>query len=93
MKTSNILKLFLVIAIVVLIGNTLAISRDYQDSWVLEGLEIPFALFVITYVAAFFSEKRTSVTIASLRDYIYMVKRLRETSRFSTLPSARIAVT
>jgi len=45
---------------VVLLGNAVAISRDYQDSWILEGLEIPFTLFVITYAVAFFSERRTT---------------------------------
>lgn len=45
-------------AIIVLLGNTVAISRDYQDSWTLEGLEIPFVLFVATYALAFFSEKK-----------------------------------
>jgi len=53
-------KLLLVIALVVLIGNTLVISRDHQDSWVLEGLEIPFVLFVVTYMVAFFSERKPS---------------------------------
>jgi hypothetical protein len=44
--------------ITVLLGNAVAISRDYQDSWILEGLEIPFAIFVVTYALAFFSEKK-----------------------------------
>lgn len=64
MKFPQISRLFLIIAIIVLIGNTVATARDYQDSWVLEGLEISFALFVITYAAAFFSEKRTSWMVA-----------------------------
>jgi hypothetical protein len=50
----------LIVAVVLLIINSVAISRDYQDSWILEGLEIPFVFFVITYVAAFFSERRLS---------------------------------
>ena len=32
-------------------------NRDYQDSWILEGLEIPFVLFVVTFVFAFYLEK------------------------------------
>jgi len=64
LNTSRILKLALVIEIVVLLGNAVAISRDYQDSWVLEGLEIPFVLFVITYALAFFSEKKVSLMVA-----------------------------
>ena len=55
---SRILKLVLVIEIIVLLGNTAAISRDYQDSWILEGLEIPFAVFVVTYIAYFMVEKQ-----------------------------------
>jgi len=60
MNRSRTLKIALFIATVILLGNTVAISRDYQDSWVLEGLELSFLLFVITYAAAFFSERRTS---------------------------------
>lgn len=63
MNRRRILKIALFMAIVILLGNTVAISRDYQDSWILEGLEIPFTLFVITYVAAFFSEERTSKVV------------------------------
>ena len=58
MDKSFISKIFLLITIVFLIGNAVAISRDYQDSWILEGLEIPFILFVVTYAVAFFFEKR-----------------------------------
>jgi hypothetical protein len=60
LRTSYVSKLLLAVAIIVLVISALANSRDYQDSWVLEGLEIPFALFVIIYVIAFFSEKKTS---------------------------------
>jgi len=60
MNRGSTLKIALLMAIVILLGNAVSISRDYQDSWVLEGLEIPFLLFVITYVVAFFSETRSS---------------------------------
>jgi len=60
----RILKIVLLITTVILLSNAVAISRDYQDSWVLEGLEIPFAVFVITYALAFFSEKRVSLMVA-----------------------------
>jgi len=49
---------------IALLGAAAAISRDYQDSWVLEGLEIPFMLFVVTYVLAFFCEKKVSMMVA-----------------------------
>ena len=58
LNRSSILKIVLFIVILVLVGNAVAVSRDYQDSWVLEGLEIPFVLFVAIYALAFFSEKK-----------------------------------
>ena len=64
MNKHSILKFLLIIELIVLLGNALAISRDYQDSWILEGLEIPFVLFVATYALAFFSEKRVSLMVA-----------------------------
>ena len=75
MKLSHISKLLLAIAIVVLLSDALAISRDYQDGWILEGLEIPFALFVITYALAFFSERRTSwiVTLAIIGRTVFLL--------------------
>ena len=64
MGRSRVLKLVLIIEIIVLLGTALAISRDYQDSWILEGLEIPFVLFVATYAMVFLDEKRISWMIA-----------------------------
>jgi uncharacterized membrane protein len=58
MDKSYIVKIVLLATIVLLIGNVVAISRDYQDGWILEGLEIPYVLFVITYTVAFFYEKK-----------------------------------
>ena len=57
-------KLALAVVVLILISNILFIRRDYQDSWILEGLEFPFILFVLTYVAVFFSEKKISTMIA-----------------------------
>jgi len=54
---SSLLKSVLLIEIIILLGNAVAILRDYEDSWILEGLEIPFMLFVATFALAFFSEK------------------------------------
>jgi len=64
MNRSHILKVLLFIAIIVLLSNAVAISRDYQDSWILEGLEISFVLFVATYALTFFSEKKVSWMVA-----------------------------
>lgn len=60
MNKGNTLKIALLIAIVTILGNAAAVSRDYGDSWILEGLEIPFLLFVIAYAVTFFSERRMS---------------------------------
>ena len=64
LKPLYILRIVLLIATVILFSNAVAISRDYQDSWVLEGLEIPFAAFVICYAMTFFSEKRMTWLVA-----------------------------
>jgi len=55
---SRILRLALAIEIMILLGSAVAISGDFQDSWILEGLEVPFAVFVVTYVSYFTVEKR-----------------------------------
>jgi hypothetical protein len=58
------MRLLLITTIAVLLCNAAAISRDYQDSWILEGLEIPFLLFVVAFALTFFSEKKESLLIA-----------------------------
>lgn len=64
MNRSHMLEIALSIAIGALLINSVAISRDFQDSWILEGLEVTFTLFVITYAVTFFSEKKVSKMIA-----------------------------
>jgi hypothetical protein len=54
------LRILLILATAILLANTIALSRDYQDSWILEGLGIPFAFFVVIFVLAFFFEKKAS---------------------------------
>jgi hypothetical protein len=72
---SKIFKIVLFIAIVVLVVNVVAISRDYQDSWILEGLEITFVLFAVTYALAFFSEKSvpSMVLLAIIGRFIFLL--------------------
>jgi hypothetical protein len=60
LKRSFVLKLLFVVATVVLLLNTVALTRDYQDSWILEGLEISFTFFVIVFTLTFFSERKES---------------------------------
>jgi len=59
-----ILRLVLIIEAIALVVNAAAISRDYQDSWILEGLEIPFVVFVATYITYVFVETEIKWIIA-----------------------------
>jgi hypothetical protein len=64
MNKHQILRIGLIISVAILLGSAAAISRDYQDSWILEGLEIPFLLFIVFFVLTFFSEKKVSSLIS-----------------------------
>ncbi len=57
MNKTRILLILLVVEIAILIGFTVHSFRDYQDTWILEGLEIPFAILSVTYVAYVFTER------------------------------------
>lgn len=61
---SNLLKSAFFVAVILLLGNAYVMHRDYQDSWILEGLEIPFMMFVTIYLFAFFSEKKVPWMVA-----------------------------
>ena len=54
MNKLNLSKIFLLFAILLLIGFALALSRDYQDHWILDGLELPFIFFVATFAIVFY---------------------------------------
>jgi len=43
---------------VVLLSASAATSRDYQDSWILEGLEIPYIVFISTYMIYVLTENK-----------------------------------
>jgi len=75
MKKIGVSRTALFITVAILLGNAVAISRDYQDGWILEGLEIPFVLFVVTYSLAFFSEKRISsmIVIAVIGRLVFLM--------------------
>jgi hypothetical protein len=75
LNVSCILKVIMVAAAVILLLNAAAISRDYQDSWILEGLEMPFAFFVGVYVLTFFVEKKIwqMVTIAVTGRVVFLL--------------------
>lgn len=64
MKRDFALKILFLISALLLLGNALLIRRDYQDSWVLEGLEIPFLIFVLIFAVTFFSEKKLTSLVA-----------------------------
>jgi len=59
----RVLTIALVLEAIILLGTAAAISRDYQDSWILEGLEIPFFTFVVTYVVLASVEERITPII------------------------------
>lgn len=75
MKFDRISLILFSFATVFLILNTVALSRDYQDSWVLEGLVIPFALFVTTFAVAFFTQKKMSflVVLAVITRFVFLL--------------------
>lgn len=52
----KMLKIALIVETIVLLGTAIAIRRDYQDTWILEGLEVPFVLFMMTYLIYGFTE-------------------------------------
>lgn len=64
MDRSCLLKIALLVAIIVLLGNAVAASRDYQDSWVLEGVEPYFVVFIVIFAITFFSEKKQTWMVA-----------------------------
>lgn len=57
LNVTRMIKILLVVEIAVLFGFAVASFRDYQDTWILEGLEIPFAVLAVTYVGYVFTEK------------------------------------
>jgi len=57
------LRIALIVEIAILLTNVIAINRDYQDIWILEGLEIPFVILMITYVIYAFVEKNIGWTV------------------------------
>jgi hypothetical protein len=60
MRVSSLLRIALAVEIVALLIVAVSLARDYQDAWPLEGLEIPFLIFIATFLAYFFVEKRLS---------------------------------
>lgn len=74
MDKSKLLKLILGGGVVLLIGSALALSRDYQDTWILEGIEIPFVIFVSAYVLTFLCERNTFwlVALAALGRAVFL---------------------
>jgi hypothetical protein len=55
-----ILKCILLIEITFLLCNAVLVSRDYQDTWILEGLEIPTTFLLVTFAIYTFVEKELS---------------------------------
>jgi hypothetical protein len=57
MNRSQISKIIFVLAAMALLANATALFRDYQDSWILEGLIPTFAVFMGSYALALFLEQ------------------------------------
>jgi hypothetical protein len=72
---NNALRLLLVFSITILLVATILVRRDYQDSWVLEGIELPFLLFVSIFTCVFFSERKVSwfVSLAVLARVVFVL--------------------
>jgi len=58
MKLSYILQSLLIVEIFLILSSGYSNSIDYQDEWILKGLEIPFAFFMITYAIYIHNENR-----------------------------------
>jgi len=62
------------------LATAAAYSRDYQDSWILEGLEIHFMIVMITYVIYFVIERKISwilVFALVIRSFILLLPNLK----------------
>ncbi|MFX0137092.1 MAG: hypothetical protein ACFFDN_25865, partial [Candidatus Hodarchaeota archaeon] len=60
MKISKLFRFLLVLEILMLLIYTNINSIDYQDNWILQNIEIPFIIFIITYITFFFMEDKVS---------------------------------
>ena len=61
---SSVLKLALIIEMIDPLSAAAAISRGNQDSWILEGLEVPFAVIMVTYLVYSSAERNPTWLIA-----------------------------
>ncbi len=50
----------MIVEAILLLIYTSSISRDYQDCWILEGLELPYAIFIITSIFYFMIERQSN---------------------------------
>lgn len=60
MNKLSLIRIIIIVEAIMLLIYTSSISRDYQDGWVLEGLEIPYAIFIITSIFYFMIEKQSN---------------------------------
>lgn len=63
MKKILALRVMLIIEVLFLLATAIASTRDYQDAWILEGLEIPFSVFIVTYVVYVFAESNIQCVV------------------------------
>lgn len=80
MKSSYILQFLLIIEIFIIFSLGYSNSIDYQDEWILNGLEIPFALFMITYGLYIHSENKITrilIFVLICRSVILMIPNIK----------------
>ena len=58
MKKIVLLRIAVILEVIFFLFYTASISRDYQDGWILEELELPYIIFIITTVTYFVNEKQ-----------------------------------
>lgn len=72
-KKNIVFKVLFFIAFIVLLITSFTLRRDYQDSWVLEGLIAPFAFFGLTFIACFLTEDRPKWLVVLACMYVLSV--------------------
>ena len=60
----NLLKVTILIELAYLLTNSFLLVRDYQDSWILSGLEFPYIIYILSLVLLFLFEKNPYILLA-----------------------------
>ena len=63
-KIINLLRIGIIIELAYLLENSFSLVRDYQDAWILSGVEAPFILYVMSLVLLFLFEDDPYILLA-----------------------------